>query len=150
MKNRTTTGIAGAVIIILIALSRLFHDHFDNKNDHRAVPHLQPGTTHAPIQESDFAHQQVIPADAHLVYTKHARCRMDCRHITEDEIREVLQDGHVNEEKSNPSDTPCPTYAIEDDTREGQKLRIVFAKCDNEVKVVTCIDRGKEFECDCK
>jgi hypothetical protein len=96
------------------------------------------------------AHQQVIPANARLVYTRHARCRMDCRHITEAEVQEVLAEGVVNEVKSNPSDKPCPTYAIEDETREGQHLRIVFAPCGDVVKVVTCIDLDKEFGCHCE
>ena len=74
---------------------------------------------------------------------------MDCRHITEHEIREVLQHGIVDIRKSNPNDHPCPTYAIEARTDEGQRLRIVFAKCTDEVKVVTCIDLDHDFECDC-
>lgn len=111
-----------------------------------------PGNTHQPGHgtAASRTHQQLIPADAQLVYTRHARCRMDCRHITEAEVREVLTEGVVNEAKSNPADTPCPTYAIEDETREGQHLRIVFAPCDNTVKVVTCIDLDREFECHCE
>lgn len=96
------------------------------------------------------AHQHEIPAGARLVYTKHARCRMDCRHITEAEVQEVLTEGVVNEAKSDRSDSPCPTYALEDHTREGQHLRIVFARCDNVVKVVTCIDLDQDFECHCE
>jgi hypothetical protein len=95
------------------------------------------------------ASQKVIPANAYLYYTKHAQCRMDCRHITEHEIREVLERGVVNGLKSNPNDQPCPTYAIESRTEEGQQLRIVFAKCSDEVKVITCIDLEHDFECDC-
>ena len=86
-----------------------------------------------------------------MYYTRHARCRMECRHISEADIREVLRDGHINEAKSQQNQSPCPTYAIEDNrSSDGVRLRIVFAKCDNEVKVVTCIDRDDEFSCDCK
>jgi len=93
--------------------------------------------------------QNIISPNASLYYTKHAKCRMDCRHITEREIREVLERGIVDERKSNPQDKPCPTYAIEARTDEGQHLRIVFATCTDEVKVVTCIDLDHDFECDC-
>lgn len=96
------------------------------------------------------AHQNVISPDEKLVYTKHAKCRMECRHITEEEIREVILEGTINEQKSNDRPGDCPTYSLEDDTKEGQHLRIVFAKCADVTKVVTCIDRGKEFDCDCK
>lgn len=93
--------------------------------------------------------QQVIPADATLSYTKHARCRMDCRGITEQEIREVLQEGHLNPQKSDANDRPCPSYAIEDRVKDGQELRIVLGVCDREIKVITCIDLGQEHTCDC-
>jgi Domain of unknown function (DUF4258) len=95
--------------------------------------------------------QSVIDPASPLIYTRHARCRMDCRHISEADIREVLREGHVNEAKSQQNQRPCPTYAIEDRRNsDGVHLRIVFAKCDNMVKVVTCIDRDDEFSCDCK
>lgn len=96
------------------------------------------------------SHQNVIPLNAHLIITKHAKCRMDCRHIDESEIREIIRDGTINERKSNLNDSPCPTYAIEGKSHDNQQLRIVFAKCDNEVKVVTCIDLKNDYTCDCE
>jgi len=97
--------------------------------------------------------QNKAPVDAAnippLIYTKHARCRMDCRHINEAEIKEVLGENNINERKSNANGHPCPTYAYEGYSNEHQHLRIVIAKCDNTWKVVTCIDLGNEFECDC-
>jgi len=116
---------------------------------------IRKGKPGQPSHRSDTVsaagkHQQMIPTDAKLVYTRHARCRMDCRHITEAEVHEVLEEGVVNNAKSDPADTPCPTYAIEDKTKEGQHLRIVFARCDNVVKVITCIDLNQEFECRCE
>ncbi len=84
-----------------------------------------------------------------LVYTKHARCRMECRHINEAEIKEVLAENYINQRKSNTDGKPCPTYAYEGYSKEHQHLRIVIAKCDNTWKVVTCIDLGNEFDCNC-
>ena len=91
--------------------------------------------------------QSSIPT---LIYTKHARCRMDCRHINEQEIKDVLQENSINERKSNPAGSPCPTYAYEGYSKENQHLRIVIAKCLENWKVVTCIDLEHEFECDCR
>jgi len=100
---------------------------------------------------STGAHQTAIDPEAPLIYTHHARCRMDCRHITETDIRELLREGSINEAKSQQNETPCPTYAIEDDRNsDGVRLRVVFARCDRETKVVTCIDRDHEYACDCK
>jgi LPXTG-motif cell wall-anchored protein len=88
------------------------------------------------------------PAD--LVFTKHARCRMDCRSITEDEVKQILVKGEVNYSKSEPKGRPDPKYALEGTSSDGQKLRIVFAADDGKVVVVTAIDLGKEWPCNCE
>jgi hypothetical protein len=84
-----------------------------------------------------------------LEYTQHAKCRMDCRHITQEEVKYILQNGQINYKKSEASGHPCPTYALEGYSPEKQHLRVVFAQCDYKTKVVTCIDLDKEFECHC-
>lgn len=86
---------------------------------------------------------------APLKYTRHARCRMACRHVTEQEVVEILETGSVNTEKSNPDDHPCPTYALEGYSEEGQHLRVVFAPCDDTTSVITCIDLDKDWSCSC-
>ena len=81
---------------------------------------------------------------------------MDCRHITEKEIREILEEGDINYRKSEPDAHPDPKYAMEGYTKEGQHLRVVFAipkgrsGSDNSLVVVTCIELGVEWQCDCK
>jgi len=84
-----------------------------------------------------------------LVYTKHARCRMDCRQISEDEIKEIMKKGIINLSKSDRNDKPCPTFALQGETGEGEKIRVIFAQCDQETKVVTCYNLEKDFECHC-
>jgi len=86
---------------------------------------------------------------AHLIYTRHARCRMDCRHINEKEVREVLEKGDINYSKSEPNAHPDPKYALEGYTVEGQHLRIVIAPSKNDIIVITCIELGVEWECHC-
>ena len=128
------------IFLVVILLSAVLFARF-----YKGVKH----TNQPSYSSSD--QQNVIDPNAHLIYTKHARCRMDCRHISEADIKEVLREGHVNEAKSQQNQSPCPTYAIEDNRNsDGIRLRIVFAKCESEVKVVTCIDRDDEFACDCK
>ncbi len=86
---------------------------------------------------------------ANLILTKHARCRMQCREITEEEIKEILHDGNINYNKSDLNDNRGATYALEGYSHEHQHLRIVFAPKQNELIVVTCIDLDKEWQCDC-
>ncbi|MCX6295501.1 MAG: DUF4258 domain-containing protein, partial [Bacteroidetes bacterium] len=89
-------------------------------------------------------------------------CRMECRHIPEAEISEllgvwkrggekVIGKGKINYEKSDVHDKPYPTYAIEGITSAGKNLRIIIADCDTISKVVTAIDLKMENDsCDCK
>ena len=84
------------------------------------------------------------------VFTKHARCRMDCRQFTQSEVLDVIQNGHINRRKSNPKDRPCPTVAYEKTTVDGQKARVVTAACEAVTKVVTVIDLGRKYACKCK
>lgn len=84
-----------------------------------------------------------------LIYTKHAKCRMQCRQITKADIDEVMKEGVINFSKSDKRDRPCPTFALQDRTVDGQYLRVIFAQCDENTKVVTCYDLEKDFTCNC-
>ncbi|RYY58666.1 MAG: DUF4258 domain-containing protein [Chitinophagaceae bacterium] len=85
-----------------------------------------------------------------LEYTRHAKCRMECRHITQVEVEEIMDVGTINYGKSDVQAKPCPEYAVEGNTADGQRVRIVFAQCDQKTKVVTVIDLGKEWSCSCE
>jgi Domain of unknown function (DUF4258) len=91
------------------------------------------------------------PFDRHgdLVFTRHARCRMDCRHITPKEIHEILEEGTINYEKSEPAAQPDPKYALEGYTAEQQHLRIIIAPEGMKLIVITCIELGVEWSCHC-
>jgi hypothetical protein len=95
------------------------------------------------------AHDPIDRQTTRLVYTHHARCRMDCRHITETEVREVLETGEIDYNRSEPDARPDPKYALEGHTREGQHLRIIFAPSATGLVVITCIELGVEWPCDC-
>ena len=87
---------------------------------------------------------------SYLEYTRHAKCRMECRHVTQKEVEDIVRNGEINYRKSDVNDVLCPTYALEGYTDDKQHVRIVFAQCDNKTKVVTCIDLDNEFACDCQ
>lgn len=84
-----------------------------------------------------------------IIYSKHAKCRMDCRHIDETEVKEILKSGIVNESKIEKSSKGI-SIPLEGTTHDNQKVRIVFApKEDGKLVVVTVIDLENEFECNC-
>ncbi|WP_336516497.1 DUF4258 domain-containing protein [Pollutibacter soli] len=85
-----------------------------------------------------------------LIYTRHARCRMSCRDITENEIRFILNNGIVNKSKSDLNSKPEPKYAVEGYGDNRQHLRVIFAPSTRGMVVITCIDLEKEWKCDCK
>ena len=87
--------------------------------------------------------------DNRIILTTHARCRMDCRQITKEEIKEILKNGKVNYKKSDLDGERGPDYALEGYTDEQQHLRVVFAPKDDGLVVVTCIDLDKEWNCNC-
>lgn len=85
-----------------------------------------------------------------LIFSKHARCRMACRNIDENEVKEILLKGKVNHKKIQ-RDKRGITWPVEGLTHDGQKVRIVFApKGEDALVVVTVIDLGKEWSCNCK
>ena len=84
-----------------------------------------------------------------LIFSKHAKCRMDCRHIDESEVREILAEGVLNKSKIEKSAKGI-SYPLEGTTNDGQKVRIVFAPKENDkMVVVTVIDLETEFKCHC-
>lgn len=84
-----------------------------------------------------------------IEYTAHAKCRMQCRRITQTEVEQIMREGKINYNKSNVNARPCPEYALEGVTADNQRVRIVFAQCDYKTKVVTTIDLGTNWQCDC-
>ncbi|MES1215793.1 MAG: DUF4258 domain-containing protein [Bacteroidota bacterium] len=86
---------------------------------------------------------------SYLQYSNHAKCRMECRHITQAEVEEIMRDGNINYKKSDLKNARCPRYAVEGITKDKQDVRIVFAQCNESTTVVTVIDLDTEWTCDC-
>jgi Domain of unknown function (DUF4258) len=103
----------------------------------------------APDPEHGASKNEPFDRQATLIFTKHARCRMDCRHITAKEIHEVLDNGIINYNKSEPESRPDPKYAVEGYTAEQQHLRIIVAPENTRLIIITCIELGVEWSCHC-
>jgi len=86
--------------------------------------------------------------EATYFFTKHARCRMACRHITQKEVKEIVRKAEVNYNKSDLNDPKGPTYALEGYTTKGrQHLRIIVAPKQRHLSIVTVIDLDTDWEC---
>ena len=135
-RNRQPIAII-LVMVVLIALLMIGRTRFraDNQRSTRA------GT------EIGFKELDRHPKE--LIFTKHARCRMDCREIDESEVREIIENGAINDNKSDPSHKPDPTFALEGMTHDRQHVRLIVAPSNNKLVVITCIDLDHEWSCDC-
>ena len=73
---------------------------------------------------------------------------MACRHVDEEEIKELLKSGTINERKIEKSSRGT-AYPVEGISRDGQLLRVVVAPHEEKIVVVTVIDLRQEWSCDC-
>ncbi|MEO5967192.1 MAG: DUF4258 domain-containing protein [Ferruginibacter sp.] len=83
-----------------------------------------------------------------LVYSKHALCRIDCRHIDEEEVKDIVATGSINYSKVE-EDEKGVTYPLEGITKDKQYVRVVIAPKKNETVIVTVIDLEKDWTCSC-
>jgi hypothetical protein len=132
------------LLLLLMAALFLF---FIKTNQRGRNAKMQDRVT---IESATDAYTQLRGGNKTIIYSKHAKCRMDCRQIDESEVKEILQKGEINFTKEKESDEGV-TYPMEGTTHDGQRVRIVFAPHENDVTVVTCIDLDKDWPCgECK
>lgn len=86
---------------------------------------------------------------SYLEYSNHAKCRMQCRKISQAEVQEIMQEGKINYAKSDLQNARCPRYAVEGVTQDDQRVRIIFAQCNEKTVVVTVIDLETDYSCNC-
>ncbi len=138
------------VLVVLGAIAFIINQH--NKKIAEPSPDVisKKNSTSTKTKNKDLI-RGLNRHPSHLNYSKHALCRMGCRHINESEVKEILIEGKINYNKSELKGDDCKKkYAVEGYTKDDQKVRIIFAPCQSEVTVVTVIDLGKEWICDCE
>lgn len=104
------------------------------------------------LQSQQQQQQQPSEVQSHrlpIIYTKHARCRMGCRSISEKEIFDVIDHGLTNQRKSDAQAQPCPVVAKEKRTEDDQNVRVIYGLCEANLKIITVIDLGHEHDCNC-
>lgn len=142
LGTMNTKKILPLILLVVLALVTVFVRKCNNP----AKPD-KPATV---TDHGDYNSRGLNRNPTAINYSKHARCRMDCRHIDESEVIDILRNGKINYYKSELKAAECKKrYAVEGYSKDNQHLRIIFAPCHSEITVVTCIDLGKEWECAC-
>lgn len=80
-----------------------------------------------------------------LFITEHAECRMGCRYISRAQVEAALQQGRINNKKSDRNLKPCPKIVV--DAEVPKPIQVVFSACRNETRLVTVIDRETNWPC---
>lgn len=132
------------LIIIVLAIVLFFIRK--NKQDDATKPKTTTGKKDPSAVNRNRGFDRRV---SYIEYTEHAKCRMQCRKISQAEVEEIMKEGKINYAKSDVNDRPCPTYALEGITKDNQRVRIIFAQCDYKTKVITSIDLNTDWECHC-
>ena len=140
------TKAAPYVFLLILALLAFF---LARRNQQQEVVAKNPSPTKSANSKTINRNQGFDRRISFIDYTNHGRCRMQCRKISQVEVKEIMQDGKINYNKSDVNAKPCPEYALEGITSDNQRVRIVFAQCDTKSKVVTVIDLEKDWTCHC-
>ena len=82
-------------------------------------------------------------------YTLHAKCRMECRHIDDKKVLEVLTTGTINYPKSDLEEPDCQKRFAVEGYSQGQHIRVIATPCSDKLTIITCIDLDQHWPCDC-
>lgn len=111
------------------------------------VPYSTNKTNTTAANKNTEAQRGGLNRNDKLFFTKHARCRMQCRRITQKEVKEILEKGNINYNKSELNGAQGPEYAVEGVTSDRQQVRIIFAPKQQHTSVVTVIDLDTDWTC---
>ena len=138
------------ILLVVLAVITLVIRNCNSSEPAKSTIKIQKQTD-TTKQTETYSKRGLNRNPSHINYSRHARCRMDCRHIDETEVQQILKEGKINYAKSELQSEDCKKkYAVEGTTKDDQKVRIIFAPCSDEVTVVTVIDLGNEWVCDCE
>ena len=137
------------LLILLMAVAVLLIKTCKKKDQPGPDPRAGKNKPNEPAGNTTDRDRGFDRRTAYLEYSKHATCRMQCRKISQAEVEEIMQEGKINYNKSDVKNARCPRYALEGVTADNQRVRIVYAQCNDKTTVVTVIDLETEFACSC-
>ncbi|MFN4284830.1 MAG: DUF4258 domain-containing protein [Lacibacter sp.] len=132
------------VLVLATLLLRRFTQHSTQTDREKAGANAQTITKE---EEAKLISLFRTP-DTKLYFSKHARCRMKCRSISQAEVREIIQKAQINKRKSDPAAAGGPRYALEGvSAADRQHIRVIVAPKQRHLTVVTVIDLDYDWEC---
>lgn len=137
------------ILIILMAIAVIVLKTCKKHNTPAPKPKTTTDKPKDPAGNSTNRDRGFDRRTSFLEYSNHAKCRMQCRKISQAEVEEIMRDGKINYSKSDLQNSRCPRYAVEGVTNDNQRVRIVYAQCNESTTVVTVIDLETDFECHC-
>ena len=138
------------ILLLLAALMLRRCNNNDNGSDNQKTKTRTEDTKREEAKTDNQKSNLDVFRDpsSEFYFTKHARCRMKCRHITQEEVKEIVQKAEVNYKKSELDAAQGPKYALEGVTsRDNQHVRIIVAPKQRHLTIVTVIDLGEEWAC---
>ncbi len=128
--------------LVLLALLVIFLKRWKGKDDNLPSTKRETGVT----KKRDRGFDRTL---SYIEYTAHAKCRMKCRHISQEDIEDIMRSGEINYSKSEVNQSPCPVYAVQGYAHDREHLRVIFGQCNEKTKVITCYNLDQDFECHC-
>ena len=100
------------LLILVLAVVLFFVKQY--KGADTSKPTKDATTNNSKNQGSDINRNRGFDRRvSYLEYSEHAKCRMQCRKISQTEVEEIMKEGKINYSKTDVDDRPCPTYALE-------------------------------------
>lgn len=132
------------VLVVAALLLRRFTTYSTNSNPKSAANY-----TNSISKEAEAALVSLFRnPETKLYFSRHARCRMACRHVSQSEVREIIQKAALNKRKSNPAAAGGARYALEGVTAaDRQFIRVIVAPKQRHLTIVTVIDLDYDWEC---
>jgi len=138
------------ILLLLVAVMLRRCNSTDNSSDNQKTKERTEDTNREEEKTDNQKSNLDVFRDpsSEFYFTKHARCRMKCRHITQEEVKEIVQKAEVNYKKSELDAAQGPKYALEGVTsRDNQHVRIIVAPKQRHLTIVTVIDLDEEWDC---
>lgn len=136
-----------AVLFVVALVVRQYRDRQATRGQEPSAQQ-ESSTNSKPSAGSRNSLDVFRDADADYFFTKHARCRMECRSITQKEVKEIVRKAEVNYAKSELDAAQGPKYALEGYTsKDRQHVRVIVAPKKKHLSIVTVIDLDKDWEC---
>ena len=137
------------ILIALLLFAVIFIKQYKKNNEPAPKPKTTTTKPKDPASNPTNRDKGFDRRTALLEYSNHAKCRMKCRKISQAEVEEIMRNGDINYNKSDLQNARCPRYAVEGETYDNQRVRIVYAQCNESTTVVTVIDLETDFKCSC-